>query len=269
MPAREQGSLQVLERTFALLDLFTAERPEWRTTELARAAGLPVTTAHRILSVLHARGYVARDASTMRFRLGPAALDLGERARAALDLRRAALPVLQRLARETDETALLTVVSAERDASVCLERVESAQPLRLSVEPGRKMPLHAGASQKALLAFMAPEEIERVLSRPLARICRATVTDPDALRADLAEVRRRGRAISLEETNLGVWGVAVALLDRSGSPAAALGLAGPSVRLSQHEITDQVGRLRDGVKEIADALGLAIPAIETREEEVA
>src|SRR5207249_1022570 len=102
-----------------------------------------------------------------------AARSLGERARLGADLRRASLPVLERLARETDETALLTVPSERRDASVCLERVESPQPLRLSVEPGRQLPLHAGASQKALLAFMAEEDVSRVLARPLERLCRA------------------------------------------------------------------------------------------------
>ena len=151
-------------------------------------------TAHRILGALTGRRYLARDEQTRRFRLGPAALELVGRARVVLDLRQAALPVLRRLARETDETALLTVPNSERARSVCLERVESSQPLRLSVEPGRRLPLHAGASQKALLAFLAEEEIERVAEGSLERLCRATITDADALRANLAEVRACGWA---------------------------------------------------------------------------
>jgi DNA-binding IclR family transcriptional regulator len=252
----EEGSLQVLDRAFAILELFGDERPELTTTEIARESGLPVATVHRIVGALRRRGYVVRDDGTKRFRLGPAALDLGERARAVLDLRRAALPVLRRLARETDETALLCVVTEERDGSVCLERVESSQPLRLSVEPGRRLPLHAGASQKALLAFLPTEEIERVLGRPLERLCRATITDPEALRGDLAEVRKRGWAISFEETNVGVWGVAVPLLDGRGGVVASVGLAGPSARLSRAEVRDQVRRLRAGAAEIAALLGL-------------
>ena len=251
--------LQGLDRAFAVLDLFGAERPEWGTSEIARAAGLPVPTAHRICAALTGRRYLARDEQTRRFRLGPAALDLGERARAVLDLRRAALPVLRRLARETDETALLTIPNGERDRSVCLERVESSQPLRLSVEPGRRLPLHAGASQKALLAFLGEEEIERVLAAPLERVCRATLTDAEALRANLAEVRERGWAISFEETNVGVWGVAVPLLDEHGEAVTALGLAGPSARLAVEEVVDHVERLRDAAVEMAMRLGLDVP----------
>ncbi|MBD0290539.1 MAG: IclR family transcriptional regulator [Thermoleophilia bacterium] len=255
-PSEPQPTLQALERAFRVLDLFTSEAPEWTTTEIARATRLPVATAHRILAFLRSRRYVERDERTKRFRLGLAALRLGERARVVLDLRAAARPVLVRLARETDETALLVVPSEQRTSSICLERVESSQPLRLTAEPGRRLPLHAGASQKALLAFMSAEEIEAVLRGPLERMCRATVTDPDALRGQLAEIRRRGWAISFEETNVGAWGVAVPLLAIDGSATASLGLAGPTARLSSDAVSEQVARVHEGAGEIASALGL-------------
>jgi IclR family acetate operon transcriptional repressor len=252
-------SLQVLERAFAVLDVFGRDRAEWTATEIARTVGLPAATTHRILSTLLRQGYVSRDGVTRRFRLGPAALDLGRRARGALDLRRVALPVLERLARETDETALLCVLTDDREASVCLERVESSQPLRLSVEPGRQLPLHAGASQKALLALLPPEDAERALARPLERVCRATVTDAEALRGDLAAIRERGWAISFEETNVGVWGVAMPLVGGHGDVVASVGLAGPSARLSGTEVVDHVRRLHEATAEIARRLGFPEP----------
>jgi DNA-binding IclR family transcriptional regulator len=254
-------SLQALDRAFAILELFGADHPEWGTSEVARAAGLPVPTAHRILAALAGRRYLARDELTRRFRLGPAALDLGERARAMLDLRQVALPVLRRLARETDETALLTVPNGERDRSVCLERVESSQPLRLSVEPGRRLPLHAGASQKALLAFLADDEIERLVDSPLERLCRATITDPQQLRTNLREIRDRGWAVSFEETNVGVWGVAVPLLDEHGAAVAALGLAGPSARFSPEEVGAHLEQLERGAALVAAPLALDVPEL--------
>jgi DNA-binding IclR family transcriptional regulator len=250
---------QVVERTFDILDVFTPEHPEWTTTEIARACGLPIPTTHRILAALARREYISRDTLTKRFHLGTAALALGERARVSLDLRRAARPILERLSRDTDETALLTVVSEGRNRSVCLERVESSQPLRLAVAPGRQLPLHAGASQKILLAYMPQDEIERVLARPLERLCRTTVTDAEALRVNLAEIRRRGWAISFEETNLGAWGVAVPLLDVAGGIVASVGLAGPRARLSRAEVADHVTRLRAAATEIAQVLGLYVP----------
>jgi DNA-binding IclR family transcriptional regulator len=253
-----QSSLQVLERTFAVLALFDQLAPEWTTTEVARASGLPVPTAHRILATLRSHGYLVRDDQNKRFRLGWAAVDLGERARSAVDLARIAAPVLARLAEHTNETALLTAMNDQRDRAVCLERVESSLALRLSIEPGRELPLHAGASQKILLAFMPPAERDAILARPLEKLCRATITDPDFLRSHLDSIRSRGWAISFEENNVGVWGVAIPIPDEHGA-LASLGLAGPTVRFSRRELADSVTQLRLAAYEIARLLHLPGP----------
>ncbi|MDA8356890.1 MAG: IclR family transcriptional regulator [Actinomycetota bacterium] len=261
-PAPDTGRpvLQVLERTFAVLEAFDETRSEWGASELARAVDLPVPTVHRLLMALRQLGYVTQDRQTKRFRLGPSAVLLGSRARAVADLRTVALEPVRHLSRELGETALLTGVSPDRSASVCLERVESPQPLRLSVEPGRLVPLHAGASQKALLAFMPEEEAERVISGRLARLCQSTLTDKRRLRADLDLIRRRGFATSLEETNVGAWGVAVPIL--SGTDVVcAVGVAGPSVRLSGDVVRRSVRRTHAAAAEIAQKLAYEVPRL--------
>ncbi len=253
-------AFQVLERTFGILEVFTEARPEWSTTEIARALGLPVPTVHRILAALKRLGYVSQHEETRRFRLGLAALSLGERARAIADLRPVALVPLRRLSDATGETALLTVLTPERDRSVCLERVETPQPLRLSVQPGRQLPLHAGASQKALLAFMPEEEIERQISQPLERFCQSTITDPRVLRRELKAIRARGWASSYEETNVGVWGIAVPVLSDT-DVVCAVGIAGPSPRLSVDRVREDVGLVHAAAAAIGRALGLIAPAV--------
>ncbi len=254
-------SFQVLERTFSILDTFDEQHPEWSTTEIARALGLPIPTVHRILAALRRHGYVSQHEETKRFRLGIAALQLGDRAREVVDLRSVALPALRRLSHETGETALLTVLTPGRDHAVCLERVETPQPLRLSVQPGRQLPLHAGASQKALLAFMRTEEAERVLARDLEHLCHATISDPGLLREELTKIRTRGWASSFEETNLGVWGVAVPVVNARDEAVCAVGIAGPSPRLTPERVRDDVGHVHDAATMIAKALGLRVPAV--------
>ena len=249
----------MLDRTFSILELFDEERPEWSSTEVARALELPVPTAHRILSALAQRGYVSQHAESKRFRLGIAALQLGDRARAVVDLRSVALPSLRRISRDTGETALLTGLTPRQDRGVCLDRVETPQPLRLSVTPGRQLPLHAGASQKVLMAFMDPDALERALARPLEHLCHNTITDPGLLRAELERIRANGWASSFEETNLGVWGLAVPILDDHGTVVCAVGIAGPSARLAQERIAELVERIHAGAAEIARALGDHVP----------
>ena len=247
---------QLLDRTFAVLGLFSPDSREWTTTEAARACDLPVPTTSRILSSLQRHGYLIRDEMTKRFRLGPAALELGRHARVSLDLRTASLPILRRLAESTGETVLLTALTDDRRRAVCLERVESRHALRLAVEPGLRLPLHAGASQKALLAFLPADEIEQVMGAGLDRLCNATITDPGELRAELDSVRRRGWATSYEETNIGVWGVAIALLDGGDDVAAALGLAGPRVRLPRSRVATVLDLLVAGASDLAATLAL-------------
>jgi DNA-binding IclR family transcriptional regulator len=171
-----------------------------------------------------------------------------------------ALPPLRRLSEDTDETAVLTVLSPERDRSVCLERVETSQPLRLSVQPGRELPLHAGASQKALLAFMPEREVDRVLDRPLERLCSATITDPSELRRDLEAVRERGWASSYEETNVGVWGIAVPVISED-DVVCAVGIAGPDARLSDEGFRRDVPSVQRAALAVARSLGLAVPPV--------
>lgn len=253
-------AFQVLERTFGILEVFTESRPEWSTTEIARARALPVPTVHRILAALKRLGYVSQHEETRRFRLGIGALSLGERARAVVDLRPIAIRPLRSLSAATGETALLTVLTPERDRSVCLERVETPQPLRLSVQPGRQLPMHAGASQKALLAFMPEEDIDRLTAGPLERCCQSTITDPQALRRELKAIRARGWASSYEETNVGVWGIAVPVRSES-DVVCAVGIAGPSPRLSIDRVRRDVGLVHDAAVAISRALGLATPPV--------
>ncbi|HVF08030.1 MAG TPA: IclR family transcriptional regulator [Actinomycetota bacterium] len=260
-PVADAAPFRVLDRTFSILELFDEDHTDWNASEVARAVGLPVPTAHRILTALKHRGYVSQDDSSKRFRLGLSSMRLGDRARSVVDLRTVALPVLQRLAEHAGETALLTVVSQDHASGSCLERVESSQPLRLSVSPGRQLPLHAGASQKALLAFMSSRAIDANLGAKLERLCDATITDPAAMRAELARIRRRGWAGSFEETNVGVWGVAVPVLGDDGVVICAVGVAGPSARLSASSVRTDIERVHAAALEIAAPLGLRVPPL--------
>ena len=247
---------RVLDRTFAILRLFTPDTPDWTVTEAAEALDLPVPTVHRLLAALQRHGYVARDEVTKRYRLGVAAFELGKRATASTDLQSTSLKVLESIAVACGETVLLTAISPDRRTSVCLERVESRKPLRLSVVPGLRVPLHAGASQKALLAYMSNSDLHAFVDGGLPTLCDATITDPAVLEKELRSIRRRGWATSYQETNLGLWGIAITLLDSRTNPVAAVGLAGPRARLPKSRIPEVLRVLDEGARTIAASRAL-------------
>lgn len=252
---RERG-IQVLARAFRALDLFTPETPVWGISEISAAIGLPKSTTYRILRMLEHHQYVMRDPETRKYRLGSGALSLGWRALESNDLRQVAIPVMRRIARETEETVLLTVPSQDRLSSVCIERIESPRQVRLILEVGRRVPLHAGASSKILLAYFPPEDVERVIATcGLPRVYTNTITDPDLLRAHLAEIRRVGYAQSCEETNQGAAGVAAPVLDGSGRIVAAVGIAGPMGRFTDRDLPRMIALAKEGATEIARLRG--------------
>ena len=252
---------QLLQRAFALLELFDEQQPEWTTTEAAHALGLPVPTAHRILAVLEHEGFLARNGDK-RFTLGLSSLRLGQRAQAVVNLQRLAKPLLEHLATVTDEVTLLIELNPNRDAGICRMRFDASERLGLSIEPGMEMPLYAGASQKALLAFMPTETVEGILSGQLKPLCRATITQPDRLRQQLLEVRRRGWAISFEETDEGVWGVALPIVDADGQAVATVALAGPRNRLEPRHIRQHLTELHDAAQTMASRIGCSVPPLD-------
>ncbi|MGH7862034.1 MAG: helix-turn-helix domain-containing protein, partial [Candidatus Dormibacteraceae bacterium] len=103
-----------MDRTFGILEVFTAETPTWSLSEVARFMRLKITTTHRILQVLHQHGYLGRDETTKRYHLGMAAFDLGVRARQVIRGQEGTSTALRWLATATGETAFLLVPSHDR-----------------------------------------------------------------------------------------------------------------------------------------------------------
>ncbi|MGD9894681.1 MAG: IclR family transcriptional regulator [Dehalococcoidia bacterium] len=249
--------VKILDKTFRILALFSATTPVWGVTDLAAEAGMPKSTVYRVLRVLLQHEILAQDPLTKRFRLGLGALELGRRAYEGMELRQVALPVLHRIAALSGETVVLEVLNREHDRVVCVERAQRQTGLRLILDIGSTVPLHAGASSKVLLAFLPDDEIEAVIARGLPPLTAHTITDADRLRRDLAEIRARGYAVSYEETDDGAAGVAVPIWDRTGHVVAGLTIAGPLARLNQATVSRYLDLARDGAGQIAMELGIA------------
>ena len=214
------------------LDVLCAfERPphEFGASELARQLGMTKNHVFRVLKTFEARGFVRRVDD--RYVVGVRAFEIGQLAVKHLDVVRVARPVIQNLHQQTGETVHLAVLDTTMLEAVCIERIESHHPVRLSAEVGRRFPLHAGACPKVLLAFLPQAEREAVVARGLPAFTRYTVTDPAELRAELDEIRRCGYAVADEDLDLGAAAVAAPIRDWSGQVVAALSVAGPIARV--------------------------------------
>jgi len=222
-----------IERALSVLDLMAAtDSDDLGVTEIARELGLSKAVVHRVLVTLVARDYLQVDANSRRYSLGPMALVLGSAYLAQLDLRNLALPRLQDLSERTGETATFSLRNGW--TRMYVDQVTPDREIKMSVAIGKAYPLHAGSSSKSFLAFLPVEEQERYLKeRDLTALTDATIIDPERLRMELALVRERGYAVSLQERQAGAASVAAPILDREGRPIAAISVCGPVERFRE------------------------------------
>ena len=222
-----------IERALSVLDLMaTSDSSDLGVTEIARELDLSKAVVHRVLVTLVARDYLQVDPGSRRYSLGPMALVLGSAYLSRLDLRNLALPHLQELSDRTGETATFSLRNGW--TRMYVDQVTPDREIKMSVAIGKTYPLHAGSSSKSFLAFLPMEEQERYLrERELTQMTGSTIVDPEQLRTELALVRDRGYAVSLQERQAGAASIAAPILDRDGRPIAAISICGPVERFRE------------------------------------
>ncbi|OEU94822.1 IclR family transcriptional regulator [Streptomyces oceani] len=243
------GRVQSLERAIALLNAIAASAPKGRpVTELAAECGLNRATAWRLLATLEHHGMVDRDPLVSRYTIGSAIATMAATSGLQPLIRRAR-PVLERLSHDTGETANLAV--AQRLGLTYVDEV--TPPVVLTARwLGRQVPLHASSAGKALLAWLPGEEVEAMLSGPLAEYTETTRTDRVALHAELADIRERGYGVSVGELEEQLYGVAAPVLDVWHRPVAVVSVWGPKERVPESRFPELGARARRAAEDIRD-----------------
>ncbi|MHC1562580.1 IclR family transcriptional regulator [Actinomycetospora sp. C-140] len=248
------GGTEGTSRVADVLLLFVDGPSTLGVSRIARELGLSKAVVHRILTSLAGRGMVAVDPQSREYRLGPAAAAIGARALRESDLRVAALPLLRELRDETHETVTLsTTVPGGR---VYLDQVVGTHEIKMTVELGRRFPLHAGSSGKCMLAFLDHGAREELLAAGLAALTAATVTDPDVLRAELDRIAEQRYAASAGERQADAGSVAAPVFGVSGEVVGAISVCGPRYR-----VTDEfVAAIAPRVVAVADRISRRLGA---------
>ncbi|WP_216893900.1 IclR family transcriptional regulator [Nocardia alni] len=240
-------------RVADVLLLFTDGPSRLGVSGIARDLGLSKAVVHRILQSLATRGMVVLDPESRQYRLGPAATALGARAFRESDLRASALDLLRALRDETGETATLTALVP--DGRIYLDQVEGTHEIKMTVELGRRFPLHAGSSGKCMLAFLPEETRRRTLAGPLTALTSNTVTDPDDLEAELTLVRELGFARSGGERQADAGSVAAPVFGMTGEVIGSISVCGPRYRVTEEFVEKIAPQLVDTAEHISRRMG--------------
>lgn len=249
-----QPEVKSLDSALRLLSFFNPERQDWSVTELARAVNLHKSQVSRILRTFEMHGFVQRNGRKGVYHLGRIFLLYAGLLRTDELLRRMARPVMERLSKETQGTVFLKV--REGAETVTIDRVESTQLLRLTQPIGFRLPLNVTSSGKVFLAYMERKALFDLRREGRFKAFTAnTKTEVAKLEVELAEIRRRGFAVSDEEYMLGTWGIAAAIFTGDSTVAATIGLGFPSVLFPSKKIGEVAAPVRRAASEISSRLG--------------
>ncbi|MGB3438146.1 MAG: IclR family transcriptional regulator [Actinophytocola sp.] len=222
--------MQSVERVTAVLMCFTDGDPELGITDVAQRLELPKSAVHRVLEALTKSGMTTREHERGKYRLGPRVTELSLAALGTVDVRSLALPVMEDLRDATGETVTLTFAIGNQ--RVYVAQVESRQDVRMTIEVGRRAPLYAGASGRAILMTFGEAELDHYLSQvELTPLTDRTLQDRAALVDVLAIDRVRGYTDSSGERDTYAAAVAAPITGRNSRAFACLSVCGPRARL--------------------------------------
>ncbi|HSI98214.1 MAG TPA: IclR family transcriptional regulator [Gaiellaceae bacterium] len=248
-------------RVMDVLDLFGKVHEELTLTEISRRLGVPKSSAHALLQAMRRRGYLAWNPATKGFSIGLRVLALSQAAPVLRMLQQRARPHMEALAVTLRETVMLGTFEAE--SVVCVDTVESPDPVRFTVQLGERRPLHCTSLGKLYLASLDDGEVRRILAHGLSRETPATITEVDELLEQLRTVRQSGYATNRAESIEGLYSVGVPIPPGSGMPVAGLSIVGVAERMAAKE-EHIVRELRQAIARLSEELGAGLD-MSTRE----
>lgn len=224
-PAR---SIASVDNALTLLEM-VASQESVRISDAGRALGVVPSTASRLMAMLQYHDFVVHDPESRVYRAGPALARLGLNAIERMSVRRLALPFVERLARELDETVHFVVLDG---ASVLfLDGVESGRAVRTTRRRGELRPAHCTSGGKAMLAALTRDDLlRRYPQRHLPPCTAKSVTTRDELERELTEIKIRGYATSIQESEPDIAAIGAAVVTVTGKLIGALTIAVPTTR---------------------------------------
>lgn len=247
-----RGGVKSSLRTLEILELLAADDERRSIADIGRELGIPRSSLHGLVHTMAARGWLQADSSGTRYGLGIRSLLAGTSYIATDDVVALSAATLDQIADRTGETIHLGRLDG--GDVVYLAKRESVHPLRMYSAVGRRLPAHATALGKALLARLEPEERAEALGQgPLPALTPATIVDRGRLEDDLREVVSRGFAVDHGENSPGITCFAVALA--GGGVPNAISCSLPDSRLDDAHRAEVVAALTDGARQIDALLG--------------
>ena len=248
--APDEG-LKSLAKVVRVLETFSTVDRSLSHGDICERTGFPKSTTHRLLASMREVGLLDQDRERDRYRLGLKLFELGNTVLANMELHREARPYVENLTRLSGQAVHLAVFDGR--AVVVIHRADP-HPEGTPVAFVERASAHCTSVGKAVLAFQPAEVLDRLAAAGLHRYTEHTITNPQALRADLELTRTRGYAVDEGEHQPGLRCVGAPIRDASGRVFAAVSVSGPAWKLPSNEI----GAMAKLVMHTAQGISLAL-----------
>lgn len=230
----EESKVKSLSKALDVLDCFSVDEPELGITEICNKLGLYKSNVHNIVSTFEKHGYLTKNPHTNKYKLGLNILKLSNIISSNLHERDFIQPHIKQIANETDEIVYYAILHNKQ--VLYLDYACTSGTIMETSKMGVMAPVYCTATGKAMLAFLPDDELESLLQDDFAQFTENTITNKEAMRAELIKSRKRGYSVDNMEHEYGIKGVGVPIMDRRGYPFAAISISGPSLRFDEDKI---------------------------------
>ncbi len=252
-PRRDNSRLSSVTTAIHLLKTYTQEEDELGISELAKRLGVAKSTVHRLATALLEEGFLQQNPENGRYRLGVGLFSLGSLVRARLDVTAESKHILNELREKTQENVRLAVL--ERQSVVFLHDFESPQTLRLRSGTGQLRPAFCTAEGLCLLSGLREAEMAKFMHYPRPARTAKTITDETELRSRIRRVKTQGYATEDEDCDEGTRCIAAPIYNGDGRIVAALGVAGPRVRIRKSQFPRMAPLVIEAALQVSQRLG--------------
>ena len=256
--SKDESPSVAVERALAMLEAVAHEPEGLSNAEISRKLQIPKSSASYILRTLEKQGYLNREKEGGKYRVGLKVLSLSRGALSGIDVREVALPIMRHLVEKTGLTCHLAILDGPE--AVYIEKVEPPGFIRMDTWVGRRMRVHATSVGKALVAHVAEERLEKIISeRAMERRTSKTITTLARLLKELEKVRLQGYAVDDEENNLGARCVGAPIFNQQGVIEASVGLSGTIGQVNAQTMPRILEALKDAARHVSMQLGYHAP----------
>ena len=249
-----ETQISSVNRALEILCLFDSHYPELSAQEISKLLKIPLSSTYKYLNILQEKQFIRKDPGEKKYRLGLMIYKLSSRFTDEMGFLDVARSYMKSLSDVSGETVFISVVNGWN--GLIIEKAEPSKPVKLSVERGSVLPLHAGAAQKVLLAYQNDSFLDSYIKENgLEKMTPNTIIDPDKLRKELKIIKKQGFAYSDSEVESWAMAIAAPIFDHEKRILAGLTIAAPSNRERKENLQDLIEWVKDCSLKISRDLG--------------